>query len=104
MSEISPDEPPIATAGADRGRRKAAAHEAHGAQTSAVTSAPAATPIADMVEVQATPPYMEWSRLGRPMLRSNVQRGLSTGKRLRVSLSTDDPEVAKRLMRGPIQQ
>jgi hypothetical protein len=32
------------------GRRKAAAHEARGVQTFAVTSVPAATPIADMVE------------------------------------------------------
>jgi hypothetical protein len=50
------------------------------------------------------PPYMEWSRLGRPMLMSNVQRGLSTGKRLRVSFSTNNPEVAKRLMRVLIAQ
>lgn len=48
MSELSPDEPSIATAGADPGRRKAADHEAHGAQTFAVTSAPAATPIAEL--------------------------------------------------------
>jgi hypothetical protein len=45
-----PDEPSIATAGADPGRRNAAAHEAHGAHTFAVTSAPPATPIADTVE------------------------------------------------------
>ena len=44
MSELSPDEPSIAAAGADPGRRKAAAHEARGVQTFAVTSAPAATP------------------------------------------------------------
>jgi hypothetical protein len=50
MSELFPVEPSIATTGADPGRRKAAAHEAHGAQTFAVTSAPAATPIADMIE------------------------------------------------------
>jgi hypothetical protein len=50
MPELFPDELSIATTGADPGRRKAAAHEAHGAQTFAVTSAPAATPIADMVE------------------------------------------------------
>jgi hypothetical protein len=46
MSELSPDEPSIATAGADPDRRKAAAHEAHGVQTFAMTSALAATPIA----------------------------------------------------------
>jgi hypothetical protein len=34
----------------DPSRRKAAAHEAHGVQTFVVTSVPAATPIADMVE------------------------------------------------------
>ena len=45
MSELPPDEPSIAAAGADSGRRMAAAHEARGAQTFAVTSAPAATPI-----------------------------------------------------------
>jgi hypothetical protein len=40
MSELSPDEPSSATAAADPGRRKAAAHEARGSQTFAVTSAP----------------------------------------------------------------
>jgi hypothetical protein len=48
MSELPPDE--LSLAGADLGRRKAVAHEERGAQTYAVTSAPAATPIADMVE------------------------------------------------------
>ena len=38
MSELPPDEPSIAAA-ADPGRRKAAAREAHGVQTCAVTSA-----------------------------------------------------------------
>jgi replicative DNA helicase len=38
MSELSPDEPSIATA--DPGRRKAAAHEARGVQAFAATSAP----------------------------------------------------------------
>jgi len=33
MYELSPDEPSIATAGADPGRRKATAHEARGANT-----------------------------------------------------------------------
>jgi hypothetical protein len=46
MSELSPDEPSIAAAGADPGRRKAVAHEA----SSAATSARSATPIAGMVE------------------------------------------------------
>jgi hypothetical protein len=50
MSELPPDEPSNSAAGADPGRREAAAHEAHGVQTFAVTSAPAAMPIADMVE------------------------------------------------------
>jgi hypothetical protein len=45
MSELSPDEPSIATAGPDPGRRKAVAHEARGVQTLVVTSAPDATPI-----------------------------------------------------------
>jgi hypothetical protein len=45
MSELPPDEPLIAAARADAGRRKAAATQARGAQTFAVTSAPAATPI-----------------------------------------------------------
>jgi hypothetical protein len=54
MSELSPDESSIAAAGADPGRRKAAAHEARGTQTFAVTSAPAATPIADMVEAMVS--------------------------------------------------
>jgi hypothetical protein len=45
MSELPPDESSIAAVGADPGRRKAAAHEARGVQTFAVTSAPAATPI-----------------------------------------------------------
>jgi hypothetical protein len=53
---------------------------------------------------QMSPPYMEWSRLGHPMLCANVQRGLTTGKRLRVSLSTDDSELAKRVMRVLIAQ
>ena len=39
MSELPPDEPSIAAAGADVGRCEAAAHEALGAQTSAVSSA-----------------------------------------------------------------
>jgi hypothetical protein len=50
MSELSPDEPSIPAAGAaaawaDPGRCKAGTREARGAQTFAVTSAPAATPI-----------------------------------------------------------
>jgi hypothetical protein len=49
MPELPP-EPSIPDAKADPGRLKAAAHEARGAQTFAVTSAPAATPIAEMVE------------------------------------------------------
>jgi hypothetical protein len=48
MSELSPDKSSIA--GVDAGSRKAVAHEARGAQTWAVTSAPVATPIADIVE------------------------------------------------------
>jgi hypothetical protein len=44
MSELPPDESSIAAAGADPARRKAAADEARGVQTFAVTSAPAATP------------------------------------------------------------
>jgi hypothetical protein len=63
-----------------------------------------AKPKTELAQRCPPPPYMEWSRLGRPMLVSNVQRGLSTGKRLRVSLSTDDPELAKRLMRILIAQ
>ena len=43
MSELPPDESSIAEV--DPGRRKAAAHEAHGAQTFAVISASATTPI-----------------------------------------------------------
>jgi hypothetical protein len=39
MSELSPDEPSIAAAIADPGRRKATTHEARGAQTCAVSSA-----------------------------------------------------------------
>jgi len=53
---------------------------------------------------QMSPPYMEWSQWGHPMLYANVQRGLTTGKRLRVSLSTDDSELAKRVMRVLIAQ
>jgi len=45
MSEQSPDEPSIAATRADPGRRKAAAQEARGAHTFAVTSAPTATPL-----------------------------------------------------------
>ena len=49
MSRLSP-EPSIPAAGADPGGRKRAAHGARGAQTLAVTSAPATTPIADMIQ------------------------------------------------------
>jgi hypothetical protein len=45
MSELPPDEPSIAAAGADTAGREAAAQEARGAQTFAVTSAATATPI-----------------------------------------------------------
>jgi Meiotically up-regulated gene 113 len=45
MSELTPDEPSIAAAGANPGRRKAVAQEARGAWTFAVTSARVATPI-----------------------------------------------------------
>jgi hypothetical protein len=46
MSHLSSsDEPFIATAGADPGRRKAAAHQAHGARGLAVASALAAMPM-----------------------------------------------------------
>jgi hypothetical protein len=44
MSQLPPDDSSIAKA--DLGRRKATAHEAHRAQTFAVTTAPAATPTA----------------------------------------------------------
>jgi hypothetical protein len=54
MSELSPDEPSVAPPGPVPDRREAAAHEARGAQTFATTSAPSATPIANMVE--AMPP------------------------------------------------
>jgi hypothetical protein len=40
----------LPAAGADPGRRKAPAYGAHDAQSFAATSAPPATPIADMVE------------------------------------------------------
>jgi hypothetical protein len=50
MAELPLDESSVAAAEADRGRRKAAAYEAHGAQSFAATSAPPATPIADTVE------------------------------------------------------
>jgi hypothetical protein len=43
MSELPPDEPSIARA--DAGGRKAVAHDAHGVQTSAVTSPAAVTTI-----------------------------------------------------------
>ncbi len=41
MSELSPDEPSIAAAGTDPGRREAAAQEARGAWVFAATSTPA---------------------------------------------------------------
>jgi putative DNA primase/helicase len=63
MSELSPDEPSIASAGADPGVRKAAAHEVRGAQTFAVTSASAAAPIADMVETSA---FLDYATPGEP--------------------------------------
>jgi hypothetical protein len=46
MSEVLPDEAFVAAAGTHSGSVKAAAQEARGAQTFAVTSAPTATPIA----------------------------------------------------------
>jgi len=52
MSELSPDESSIAAPGVDPGRCKVAAHQAGGAETFAVISAPAATPNAD---VEAAP-------------------------------------------------
>jgi hypothetical protein len=45
MSELPSDEPSIAAAGVDPGRRNAAAREARGAKAFAVTSASAPTPI-----------------------------------------------------------
>jgi hypothetical protein len=66
MPELFPDELSIATTGADPGGRKAAAHEAHGAQTFAVTSAPAATPIADMVEAMLSGGKFRWKSLSSP--------------------------------------
>jgi hypothetical protein len=50
QAESAPAEGRGAAASGRPGRRKAVAHEAHGPQTCAVTSAPAATPIAGMVE------------------------------------------------------
>ena len=50
QAESAPAEGRGAAASGRPGPRKAAADEARGAQTFAVTSAPAATPIADMVE------------------------------------------------------
>ena len=49
MSELPPDEPNIAPAGANPDRPKAAAHEAQGAHTFAATSALAVTPIPDII-------------------------------------------------------
>jgi hypothetical protein len=57
MSELSPEEPSTATAGADPGRRKAAAHEAHGTQILAVTSAAAATAMGETVAKPAVAAY-----------------------------------------------
>jgi hypothetical protein len=50
QAESAPTEGRGAAASGRPGPRKAAAHEARGVQTFAMTSAPAATPIADMVE------------------------------------------------------
>jgi hypothetical protein len=50
MSLLYPDEPSIANAGAHPGTRKAAPYEARGVQGFATTSAPPATPIANIVE------------------------------------------------------
>jgi hypothetical protein len=73
MSELLTDNPSIAAAGADPGRRKAAANEANGAPTVAVTSTPAATPIAvgagesDVLRVlrfEPSEPSIEYLKLG----------------------------------------
>jgi hypothetical protein len=50
QAESAPAEGRDAAASGRPGRHKATAHKARGAQTFAVTSAPAATPITDMVE------------------------------------------------------
>ena len=53
MSELPPDNSFIRGAAADPARRRVAAYKAHGTQTFAVTSAPAAMPITDPVESAA---------------------------------------------------
>jgi hypothetical protein len=58
MSKLSPDEPSIAPSRADSVRRTAAAQEARGAQTFALTLAPTATPVA--VGASESQPLRVW--------------------------------------------
>jgi hypothetical protein len=70
MSKLSPDEPSIAESGANPGGRKSAAQEARGAQTLALTSPPAATPVRAgesklrVCRPQPSEPFIENLKLG----------------------------------------
>ena len=43
------------------------------------------------------PPYTRWDQRGKPVLLSYLK--LINGKRLHLSLETDDPDIARRHMR-----
>ena len=72
MSELSP-EPSTAIAGADPGRRKTAAHEVRGARSFALTSPPAATPIADAAVVAST--ALQYSAPVEPIRKALMREG-----------------------------
>jgi hypothetical protein len=110
MSELlPPDEPSIAAAGADPGRRNAAAQEARGAQAFAVTSAPAATPIpVGSRESQLRVWRETGNRMRRPCrapssseTQSSWERFRMAGGYLRYSARAVDAQVeARRARRG----
>jgi hypothetical protein len=74
MPELPHDESSTAAAGTDPGRRKAAAHEARGAPTFAVTSAPAANQIAANDNLVDRTIALWRHRLGREVSREEARQ------------------------------
>jgi hypothetical protein len=56
-----------------------------------------AKPKTDLGRQCPPPPYTRWDQRGKPVLLSYLK--LVDGKRLCLSLETEDPEIAKRHMR-----
>jgi hypothetical protein len=101
MSELPP-EPSIPAAKADPGRRSAAAQEARSVQSFGVTSPPASTPIADVVEATAILHHEATGRLCAPGGAGRARTFLEHTSRQLEILALRSLELADRVAAGEI--